>query len=91
MLGTSDDIPINVTVENRGESAYETQLFVSHSASVPYNRIETEVSWVEASGKYVNKLVAGFLSTCCNTFEAQEMKNNETVLLSFLTENLVTC
>lgn len=43
MLGASDDIPLNVTVTNHGESAYETQLFIIHPASVPYNRIETQV------------------------------------------------
>lgn len=43
MLGASDDIPVNVTVKNSGESAYETQLFISHPATVPYNRIETQV------------------------------------------------
>lgn len=43
MLGASDDIPVNVTVKNIGESAYETQLFIKHPATVPYNRIETRV------------------------------------------------
>ena len=44
LLGAFDDIPLNVTVKNAGESAYETQLFIFHPATVPYNRIETEVS-----------------------------------------------
>ena len=45
-LGASDDIPINVTVGNKGESAYEAQLFVTHPSSVSYNRIDTSVSLI---------------------------------------------
>ncbi|KAK3914130.1 Integrin alpha-PS1 [Frankliniella fusca] len=36
MLGTDQELGLNVTVSNRKESAYETQLFVSHPASISY-------------------------------------------------------
>lgn len=67
-LGTSDDIPINVTVRNNKESAYETQLFVTHPPSVSYNRIDTSVSFkkiLRYSIELINVFFAvesGFLS-----------------------------
>lgn len=36
MLGTDQELGLNITVSNRKESAYETQLFVSHPASISY-------------------------------------------------------
>lgn len=36
MLGTHQEIGLNVSVSNHQESAYETQLFVSHPASIGY-------------------------------------------------------
>lgn len=43
MLGTVNALPINVTIKNHGESAYESQFFVFHPATVSYNKIDSEV------------------------------------------------
>lgn len=44
MLGTVDALPINVSITNHGESAYESLFFVVHPATVSYNKIHSEVS-----------------------------------------------
>lgn len=36
MLGEKDDLQLNVTIENKGDSAYEAQLFIKHQESVSY-------------------------------------------------------
>lgn len=44
MLGTHQELGLNVSVSNRKESAYETQLFVVHPASISYIGRKVEVS-----------------------------------------------
>lgn len=42
MLGEKNEIRVNINITNRADSAYESQLFVVHQASVSY--VNREVS-----------------------------------------------
>jgi hypothetical protein len=43
MLGENAEVVLNVTVHNHGESAYESQMYVSHPDSLSYIGTATEV------------------------------------------------
>lgn len=43
MLGKDQELALNISVSNEQESAYETQLFVSHPASIGYIGRKVEV------------------------------------------------
>ncbi|KAK6618328.1 hypothetical protein RUM44_002780 [Polyplax serrata] len=88
MLGASDDIPVNVTVKNIGESAYETQLFIKHPATVPYNRIETRSKLVSCQSfnktmvtcNIGNPLKTNSAVTFQIKFDSKQLDDSETEL-----------